>query len=442
VDVTLTPCAYASHVTTSTPVPSRKPEASSTWRVRARRWLRRRLWARDTLLAIGLALLFEALLNNIWWLGPDAPDLPLLPSLLLLYPALALRRAAPGLSFTLVVAALTVKLLVTPVFRLSDGLFTVALYSACAYGRRPWPAASLGIGLVAAVVGWLRGLWGMLVGLPLRELAQSPAFAALVFLISAVLTAWSVGLFRRIRLAHITTLEERARRAEADREERARHAVAEERARIAREMHDVVAHSLAVMISQAHGAQYAAQRQPERATEALDKIAQTGRESLADMRNLLAVLRSGDAPNETPDPQRTPQPGLGDLPDLVQRVRRAGLPVRHHSSGTPRRLGHTRELAVYRLVQESLTNTLKHAGPNVTAELRLQWSEQQLTVTVADDGRGPAPADAAPGGHGLIVMRERLAAVGGSMTAGARAGGGFEVRAALPYDTEHGRIDT
>jgi signal transduction histidine kinase len=209
---------------------------------------------------------------------------------------------------------------------------------------------------------------------------------------------------------------------------RERGLVLDERARIAREMHDVVAHSLSVIVSQAQGGAYVAGSQPERAARALETIAETGREALADMRGLLGVLRA-DPDAAAPAPE-DPQPGLADLPELVARVRAAGLPVELTETGTPRRLGAATGLAAYRLVQESLTNTLKHGGPAARAEVRLQWTDEELAVTVTDDGDGPASTGA--GGQGLVGMRERAAVVGGRAEAGPRPGGGFAVTARFP----------
>ncbi len=206
------------------------------------------------------------------------------------------------------------------------------------------------------------------------------------FLLAVVVASWSLGVFRTVRSVYLGALEERARLAEAEREERARRAARDERARIAREMHDVVAHSLSVIVSQAQGGAYVAGAQPERAAKALETIAETGREALADMRGLLGVLRADpDAAEPAP---ADPQPGLADVPELVARVRAAGLLVALTEAGTPRRLGAAAGLAAYRLVQESLTNTLKHAGAAARAEVRLCWTEEELVVEVIDDGRG------------------------------------------------------
>lgn len=248
------------------------------------------------------------------------------------------------------------------------------------------------------------------------------------FLFAVVLSAWSLGLARRIQVAYIAALEERAVRAEAEREERARRAVTDERARIAREMHDVIAHSLAVIVSQAQGGQYAARTDPERAIAVLATIADAGRQALADMRGLVGVLRTDDTLDG--EDGWAPQPTLRDLPALLDRVRGAGLPVQYRGSGTVRPLGPAAELALYRVVQEALTNTLKHAGPDAQAAVWFIWTDDSLALTVSDNGHSFTPRN--DGGHGLIGMRERLAAVGGSVVAGLEPGGGFVVRAQMP----------
>jgi signal transduction histidine kinase len=192
-------------------------------------------------------------------------------------------------------------------------------------------------------------------------------------------------------------------------------------------MHDIVAHSLAVIVTQAQGGELAAAKSPERAVATLGTIAATGRLALADMRRLLGVLRADDAGTTGSQPQ----PTLADLAQLLEGFRAAGLTVRRTDDGTPRPVGSATELTVYRVVQESLTNTLRHAGPGTHADLRLAWGEHELTVTVGDNGRGVTGSGTTVG-HGLIGMRERVAVLDGTLTAGPGPGGGFEVRAVIP----------
>ncbi len=237
--------------------------------------------------------------------------------------------------------------------------------------------------------------------------------------------AWLVGHIHRANTTRNAELRERAERLEREREANARAAVAEERTRIAREMHDVVAHSLSVMVVQAEAAEEMISVDPERARKPLAAVQDTGRTALTELRRMLGVLREIE---EGPD--LAPQPGLAGLDDLVAHVRDAGLPVTVRVEGEPRPLSATGDLQAYRIVQEALTNALKHAGP-ARAEVLLRYEPSDLVIEVTDDGRGFDPA-ADGRGHGLIGMRERVAVCGGEMSAGRRAQGGFEVLARLP----------
>ncbi|WP_062290882.1 sensor histidine kinase [Demequina phytophila] len=203
-------------------------------------------------------------------------------------------------------------------------------------------------------------------------------------------------------------------------------AASNERARIAREMHDVVAHTLSVVVAQADGGRFAGRTDPAAALSSLDTIADVSRSALAEMRALLGVLRDGDG-----DAALGPQPSLTDIPALVAQMREGGLEVSYVTTGTPRPLPIGAGLAAYRIVQEALTNVLKHAGPRVTAFVQLRWEDDALTAAVSDDGRGAA-ARGDGAGLGIAGMAERATVFGGTLTAGPRAGGGFLVRARLP----------
>ncbi|MEM7340215.1 MAG: sensor histidine kinase [Actinomycetota bacterium] len=251
-------------------------------------------------------------------------------------------------------------------------------------------------------------------------------------------TAWILGDNIRTRREYLIELEAKAARAEADRLNEAERATSRERTRIARELHDVVAHSMSVMVVQAGAARRVVTENPDRAVQAITTIEETGRESLAEMRRVLGVLRNEgvDAEAENGASTLMPAPTLDDLERLVLQVRDAGLPVELTVSGPVRKLAAGLELSAYRVVQESLTNALKHAGP-ATAAVDVQYSSDQLTVRVTDDGRGAAAHDKAdrPLGHGLLGMRERVDAFGGELQTGARRGGGYEVVAAFPVAT-------
>src|SRR5207248_3034774 len=218
--------------------------------------------------------------------------------------------------------------------------------------------------------------------------------------------------------------EERAELAEREREVAAREAVVEERARIARELHDVVAHNVSMMVVQAGAERRVVDAANGSTREVLQTIEQIGRSALTEMRRLLGMLRS-DA-----DDPLAPQPGLDDLPTLVGQVREAGLPVELQVDGERRELPVGIELSAYRIVQEALTNALKHAG-EAHATVRVRYGADSLELEIVDDGAG-ARAPVASGGHGLVGMRERVALYGGRLDAGRRPSGGFAVRVLLP----------
>jgi signal transduction histidine kinase len=239
-------------------------------------------------------------------------------------------------------------------------------------------------------------------------------------------TTFSAGLPMLFgRIAH-----NRRRRLAGDRERAAHDAVMAERSRIARELHDAVAHSMSVMVVQAGAARTVIDRDPEAAKAAIARIEETGRDGLTEMRRLIGVLT---APGTEAD--LSPQPGLAQFEALLETVRGAGVPVEVVTRGQPRQLPPSADLIAYRVVQEALTNVVRHAG-GAHARVLLDWSHDALAIEVADDGRGGA-ADAA-GGHGLIGMRERVALYGGSLETGARPGGGFSVRVRLPFEEGSG----
>jgi signal transduction histidine kinase len=258
--------------------------------------------------------------------------------------------------------------------------------------------------------------------------------ASLIGLFAAAIL---VGSNIQTRRAYLAALEDRARRLERDRDQLARLTIATERARIAREMHDIVAHNLAVMVALADGAAATIPVAPERAAGMMETSASTGREALAEIRRLVGLLRDGrpDAEREDPGGIPAPQPGLDDIDDLVDQVRSAGLRVTVTREGPPGAWGPGAGLAVYRIVQEALTNTVRHAGPHATAEVRLRYHEDGADVDIVDDGgAGPAPAanDQPATGHGLTGMAERAQFYGGHVHAGPRPGGGWWVHATVP----------
>jgi signal transduction histidine kinase len=242
--------------------------------------------------------------------------------------------------------------------------------------------------------------------------------------------AWAAGNAFRRHGVRERALEARAEALEGEREEKVRLAAAEERARIARELHDVVAHSVSVMVVQVGGARGILDSEPETARKTLRSAEQTGRHALAEMRRMLGILRVADDGRGL-----APQPSLGDVDTVIDQARAAGLPVELHTEGRPHALAPGVDLAAYRIVQEALTNAVKHAGP-AHAHVVLRYARDQLDIEVYDDGRGPPGAgeDHADPGHGLVGMRERVALYGGALHTGRRNGGGFAVHASLPLE--------
>lgn len=310
--------------------------------------------------------------------------------------------------------------------------FLVIVYTIASLPPRTPARLALGGCLATPVVVTLR--WPENSG----EHDTTNAVLSTIFLTIAFCLAWVLGDSVRTRKAYYAELEERANRLEREREREARMAVVAERARIARELHDVVAHNVSAMVVQADGAAYVLDSSPEQTRSALHTISGTGRQALTEMRRLLGVLRSEEAgTTDRALENYVPQPGVEQLADLVDQVRETGLPVDFGIEGTPRPLPRGVELTAYRIVQEALTNTRKHGGHGVVATVRLTYGERSLTVLAEDDGRGAQrelyEERGADGlGHGLIGMRERAGMVGGVLVAGPRVGGGFRIAATLP----------
>ncbi|MEZ0494323.1 sensor histidine kinase [Kineococcus sp. TBRC 1896] len=333
---------------------------------------------------------------------------------------LAVRRRFPEVSGGLVALFGLLQLaLLTPSVG-SVGVL-MAVYALAGYGRR-W--ASRG-GLLLGLVG------SLLCPVAFFSGAGFGAVVVLAALIAfSVVASWALGSLRRAQRLNELALVERARLLENERENESRLATTAERQRIAREMHDVVAHSLSVIVAQADGGRYAARADPAVAAQVLETISGTGRQALADMRNLLGVLRTG------PGEERAPQPDATMVGDLVDQVRASGLEVTAEVRGEVRDLPPAMGLAAYRIVQESLTNVLKHAGPRARTRVEVRWEADALRLVVEDDGLGAGSmVQPSPGGQGLVGMAERARLHGGSVVSGPRPGGGFSVRATLPYSS-------
>lgn len=365
---------------------------------------------------LGLALLS---LGPLVRLGAGPTEVVV--SLLLWLPALARRRAPlAGLAAAAaLLGAFWVSRGLAPEALLPAGLVLFWLLAVVAE-HRPTREVVAGAVLVAALP----------VTVAVVAFAGQPGGQSVVPLTALTVLALVVGRNRRTRTSLMQALEDRAHRAERERDARDRVAVADERARIAREVHDVVAHNISVMTALADGAGYAMDAGATGpARQAVGQVASTGREAIAEMHRLLGVLRADGAAVAD-----APTPGLDQLDRLVEQVRAAGLAVTVTVTGSPSQLPATAQLAVHRLVQEALTNTLTHARDARTARVGLTWTPGSLEVEVRDDGRGttPRPDPDRASGHGLVGMRERFGAWGGSVETGPGEHGGWRVRAALP----------
>jgi signal transduction histidine kinase len=394
-----------------------KQQASGWWRLPASAWL----------FDSGLALVAAGLSTSLFVFenGPVGSGLPrgtlaLGYGLALLHTLpLAARRRFPGTVLALGVASgLAVAALGVPPVVLGPAI-VVAVYSVAAYG------------------GW----WVSLAGLAAAELGAAavqltPGRLQALTVVSNGLVigaAWLVGHFVGARRAYTARLE-RTAELERARAELAQRAVTEERLRLARELHDVVAHSISVIAVQSGVGAHVAHTQPEEAAKALAAIEATSRAALTELRRLLGVLRQEGEPQGS----LAPVPGLADLDALLAEVAKAGLAVKLQVEGTPSQLPAGVDLSAYRIVQEALTNVVKHAGP-ARAQVVVGYRDHEVTVEVTDDGRGvTAPTEDGPArvGHGLIGMRERVQAFGGDLQAGPRPGGGFRVAARLPLGAE------
>ena len=372
--------------------------------------MRERLaWAKDHVFD-GIVLLAILLTQADIWTNVDEDRYGLAAVALVTAAVLLFRRRAP-LAAPLVVAAggLVLTLLDATAAYETDTMFLVLILAAWAAGALLDPRhAALAIAAVLAT-GW--AVFIRAPDVPWTELLWLSFPILGLFVISAAAARHS----ERVRLA-----EERARRSE----EAARRAVDEERRRITRELHDVLAHSVSVMTVQASAVRRRLQPEQEREREALRTVEETGRQALSEMRRLLGIMRE-----QGESVARAPQPGVATLRTLVEQVSKAGLPVELSVEGEPVRLPPGVDLSAYRIVQEALTNALRHAGP-AHAWVAVRYGDDDVEIEVANDGRADAGTDG--DGHGLVGMRERVALCGGELKAGPRQGGGFQICARLP----------
>jgi signal transduction histidine kinase len=374
----------------------------------------RRYWFDALLLAMAGIGVTGTVLGRERIDGPEGPLwLDILAILLIVLPLLARRRFPFGAPAAMGVAA--------------------ALTSFVDRTVVPYDGVTFLVGCAALfLVGSLRDRAQAVAGFVVAEgvlavvLHNHPTLGVGDFVVASIIFAivWTIAFGVGRKSVEADEAKERANRAEREREERARVAVAEERARIARELHDVVGHSVSVMTVQASGVRRLLRPDQEREREALLIVERTGREALAEMRRMVGVLRR---PEE--GPALAPQPSLEHLSRLVAQALEAGLPVELRIEGEASQLPAGVDLTAYRLVQEGLTNVVKHAQAT-RAEVLVNYGDGYLEVTVRDDGKGVGNGDG--GGHGLVGMRERVSVYGGELDAGPQAGGGYRLRAKLP----------
>jgi signal transduction histidine kinase len=343
----------------------------------------------------------------------------LIPVVVVLGVLVAFRRVHPTAAFAASVVVGALQVLLNIHVNTIDLAIVILLYTLAAYRPRRVSVPGLAICLLGSAAGVAR--WA-----PPRLGVLEWIMVGSVMFAGPSLIAWVLGDSMRYRRGYYASLEDRAARLERERDAQAQIAVAAERARIARELHDVIAHNVSVMVVQADGASYALDSSPERARQALATIASTGRQALAEMRRMLGVLRSDDASTGV-----VPLPGIGQLDELLEQTRASGLAVSFTVQGVPAPLPGGLALAAYRIVQESLTNTRKHGGPAASAQVLLRYCDDALVLQITDNGAGAAAA-ADGAGHGLTGMRERVAMYHGTLQAGPRPGGGYRVTATLP----------
>ena len=379
--------------------------------------IRRHPWWTDSLLALLLtffSVVSEIVSRNKAGHSVSFFELILVP---LTTVPIALRRYRPLLVLGITVGAATLLQLFTSQAQFPVGVL-IALYTVASRCERrvsiraaEWTALPI---IVAVTVN------------------NGPRLSRVIPELAVFAIAWVIGDNIRTRRAYLAELEARAARLEREREERDERAVAEERTRIARELHDVIAHNVSVMVVQASAGEELFDSDPARARESLSAVAATGRAALTELRRLLGVIRAEEGSEAAA--AYAPQPGIEYLDELVSQVRETGLAVELSVLGQPRALPEGVGLCAYRIVQEALTNTLKHAGAS-RAQVSVRYVDDALELQVLDDGHGArAAANGEHGGHGLIGMRERVALFGGELTARSRVDHGYEVCARLPLE--------
>jgi signal transduction histidine kinase len=373
------------------------------------------------------AMLFVAAQIEVVTVGSGGAPLPLLMLAAAGYTLpFAIRRTRPLLAVAIVIASVVGEsALLTDATRYFIPFLGAMLFSYGAGAYLDGRAAYAGLAIMGSGV------------LTVTMLSPSQIAGDYIFPTAFAGISWLAGRAVRTRTRLTEELHEAAVREQEAREHEAQRAAADERRRIAREMHDVVAHSVSVMVVQAGGARRILERDPERAVAAAAQIERTGREALAEMRRLLGVLHRDDDEHDA----RAPQPTMAGVAALVERARAAGLPVELHVEGERRSLPAGLDLAAFRVVQEGLTNALKYAE-HASTDVHVRWGARDLELEILDRGPGPARDRlGGDGGHGLVGMRERVKLYGGDLEAGRRRGGGFRIRAKLPLVADVAKVE-
>ncbi|MBV9485164.1 MAG: two-component sensor histidine kinase [Frankiaceae bacterium] len=382
-------------------------EAPWSWILALRRFAGAQVLATDLVIAVVLDIATAIPLiphETRWWVWALDQALVL---------PLAFRRRQPFAVFVLIAGVGLIQW-AADVSLTADAALLLALYTVAERETRLRTiaaAATLEVGVVLASVRF--------------QPVDDRVVNSLVFLTAMVVAALFLATTVRARRAYLESVVDRAARLEVERDQEARLAATRERTRIAREMHDIVAHNLSVMIALADGAALTNAQDPGAAAQAMESVSATGRGALAEMRRLLGVLRDDDFRSDL-----SPQPGLDQLGELTERLRKVGREVVISVTGTPGSLSPSEDASAYRIIQESLTNVVKHATGATRAEVALGWETERLTIDVVDDGRA-APATTTHG-RGLDGIAERVAVFGGTVTAGQQESGGWRVRVVLP----------
>lgn len=343
--------------------------------------------------------------------------LTLMASLIIL-----MRRSVPNVASTLLIITLIFRCLLFPnLLFITDIIVLIMVYTASARARVP-----VAVLVILSAIGSLTFIWVQ--RLPQYSWQDAWLFVTVLALIGTTALA---GFARHSQRDQAQKFQAAERLLQQETSENQRGAIVRERTRIARDLHDIVAHTLGVVIAQADGGRYAGRKDPEQALRALDTISDMSRAALSDIRSIVGVLRE---PSDF-DSSLTPQPVTHDIASLIERVKESGIDIAFVELGVNHPLPAGIGNALFRICQESVTNSMKHGGPHIAIVIKLEWQDRDVSLSIVDNGRGASVISDGKG-NGIIGMSERAALFGGTLEAGARPGGGFMVRATIPYDRD------